>query len=87
MNKDPYVVPELAFLIILDINSDICMANNDKEIKPTRQIAIIMHFLRNDEEFNLHKKVWCEGGLKLSYNGTKNDGKDDFNPILRYDMI
>ena len=50
MNKDPYVVPEQAYFIILDIKSAVCMSNNGKDTKHTRQISRIMHFVINDEE-------------------------------------
>ena len=39
------------------------------------------------KECNLHKKVWCEGGLQLSYIGTKNVKEDEFNPRLGYAMV
>ena len=35
-------------------------------------IVIIMHFVRNGEECNLHKTMWYEVGLKLAYIGTNN---------------
>ena len=41
------------------------MAKNRKK-KKTIHISIIMHFVINGEEFNLHKKVWCEEGLQLA---------------------
>ena len=44
-----------------------------------------MQFLRNIEECNLNKKVWCEGGLRLSYSGTKNGREYQLNPRLGYD--
>ena len=42
MNRDKYVVTEQAILIILDRKSDLCMANNGKNIK---HIAKRMHLL------------------------------------------
>ena len=87
MNKDPYVVPEQAYFIILDIKSAVCMSNNGKDTKHTRQISRIMHFVINDEEWNLHKKLWCEGGLKLAYVVTKNVMENEFNPILGYSVV
>ena len=50
LNKDPDIVPEQAPLIVLDRKSAMCMANNDKDTKNTRQIARIMHFVRNGEK-------------------------------------
>ena len=39
LKKDPHVVPEQTYLIILDINSVSCMDNNDKYNKQSRHIA------------------------------------------------
>ena len=50
LNKDPDIVPKESPLIVLDIKSDMFMANNDKDIKHTRQIARRMHFVRNGEK-------------------------------------
>ena len=47
LNKDPDIVLEEAPLIILDRKSAICMANNVKDTKQTRQIARIIHLVRN----------------------------------------
>ena len=63
LNKDPDIIPEEAPLIILDSKSDMCMANNGKDTKHTRQIARRMHFVRNGEKCKMHKIYWCEGGL------------------------
>ena len=63
------------------------MAKNGKETKHTRHISRIIHYLINDEEFNFHKTVWCEGGLKLADIGTKNVREYGFNPRLGYAMI
>ena len=71
-NKDPDVVLEKSPLVIFDGKSDICMANNGNYTKHTRQISRIMHVVINDEEWKLHKTVWCEGGLKLEDIGNNN---------------
>ena len=55
LNKDPDIFPEEAPLIVLDSKSAMCMANNGKDTKHTRQIARIMHFVRNGEKFKMHK--------------------------------
>ena len=47
------------------------MNNNGKEIKQTREISRRIQFVRNGKECSLHKKMWCEVGLKLAYIGTK----------------
>ena len=39
LNKDPYIIPEEAPLIVLDSKSAMCMANNGKDNKQTRHIA------------------------------------------------
>ena len=44
--KDSYIVPEEAPLIILDINSDVCMAKNVKDTKHTRHISRRLHLVR-----------------------------------------
>ena len=50
LNKDPDIVPEEAPLIVLDGKSALCMANNVKDTKHTRNIAMRMHFVRNGEK-------------------------------------
>ena len=50
MNKDPYVVPEQAPLIILYSKSDVCMKNNGKDTKHTRHISRRMKLVRNGED-------------------------------------
>ena len=47
LNKDPYVVPEQAPLIILDRKSAIPMDKNDKDTKHTRHISRRINFVRN----------------------------------------
>ena len=87
LNNDPYLVPEQACIIIMGNRSSICMDNNDKDVENTRHIAIIMHFLINGEDWNLHKTVCCERGLKLAYIVTNNVREDQLNPILGYAMV
>ena len=72
MNKDQDVVPKQAPLIILDSKSAVCIDKNGKYTEHTRHIAIMIHFLRNGEEWNIHKTVWCYGDLKLEDIGTKD---------------
>ena len=43
MYKDPDVVTEQEYLIILDIKSSVCMTNNGKDTKHIRYISIIIH--------------------------------------------
>ena len=52
------------------------MANNGKETKHTRHISGRMKCVRNGEECNLQKILWCEVGLKLEDIGAKN-GRED----------
>ena len=70
------MVPEQAYIIILDVKSAACMANNGKDTKYTRHIDRKIQFFINGEEWNFHKTVACEGGLKLVDFGTKNVGED-----------
>ena len=85
--KDPDVVPEQEPLIILDSKSCVFMVNNGKYTKHTIHIFRIMHVVRNVEDWNIHKKVWCEGGLKFSDIGTRNFREDKLNTRLGYAMV
>ena len=76
------VVPEQIFIVILDSNSAVFMANNVKDTKHTIQISIRMNFVINGEECNLHNIVWCEIVLQLADIGTNNFKEDEFNTIL-----
>ena len=58
------------------------MVKNGKDTKHTRKFSRRMHFARNGEELNLHKKLWYEGGLKLVDTGTKNVMGDELNNRL-----
>ena len=72
LNEDPEMVPKEAPLIVLDSKSDMCIAKNGKDTKHTRNIAWIMHFVRNEEKCKMHKIDWCEVSLQLADIGTKN---------------
>ena len=63
------------------------MANTFKDIKYTRHISRIMHFVRNGEEWNLHKTIWYDWGMKLADIGTKNVRENELNPRLGYDVV
>ena len=60
LNKDPDIVPEAEPLIILESKSDLCMADNVKDIKHTRHISRRVNFLK------MVKNVKCTG-----FNGIK----------------
>ena len=87
MNKDPYIVPEEAPLIVLDSKSAIFMAKNGKGTKQTRHISRIMHFVRNGEKCKIHKIEWCEGGPQLTDIDTNNVGEHDLTPRMKYIMV
>ena len=87
LNKDTYIVPEEAPLIILDINYVVCMTNNGKYTKHTRHISRRVHFVRNSEKFKMHKIDWCEGFLQSAYISTKNYGEKYLNPRIKYIMV
>ena len=87
MKKDKYVFPYQSPIIIFDIKSDVCKANNGKDEKRTRNISRRMHFVINGEKCNLPKIVWCEGGMQLSGIETKNVLEDELNPISGYTMV
>ena len=87
LNKGPYIVPEEAPLIVLDIKSDMCMAKNGKDTKHTRHISRIMHFVRNGEKCKVHNIDWFEVGLQLADIPTKNVGDPDLTPSMKYIMV
>ena len=72
LKNDLDVVLEQAHLIVLDSISAVCMANNGKYTKHTRNISRRMHFVINSKECNLQKTVWCEGDLQLADIVTKD---------------
>ena len=86
-NKDLDIVSEEAPLIYWDSKSAICMANNQKYTKHTRQISGRMNFLRNGEKCRMHKIYWCEGGLQLADIATRNVGNHDLTSIMKYIMV
>ena len=47
LNKNPYIVPREAPLIVLDSKSAMCIAKNGKDTKHTRHIVSRMHFVMN----------------------------------------
>ena len=87
LNKDPDIVPEKYPIIVYDSNYAVCMSNIGNDTKHTRHIARIVHYVRNDEKWKMHKIDWCEGGLQLEDTATKNFGENDLNPIIKYIMI
>ena len=86
LNKDPYIVPQEATLIILDSKFTVCMAKYDKDIKHKRHISIRVNFVRNCEKNLMYKIDWCEVGLKFVYIATKNVGENNLNPRVKYIM-
>ena len=63
------------------------MAMNGKYTKHTRNISRIMHLVRNGEECNINKTVWCEGGMQLTDIRTRNIREDELDTRLVYDML
>ena len=74
-------------MIVLDIKSAMCSDKNGKDTKQTRHIARRIHFVRNGEKCKMHKINWREGGLQLSYIGTKNVSEPDLTPSMRYILV
>ena len=87
LNKDPYIVPYKAPLIVLDSRSSMCMGKNGKYTKHTRHIARIISFVRNEEKYKMHKIDWCEVGLQLAYISNKNSSEPDLTPRMKYIMV
>ena len=63
------------------------MAKKINDTKHTRHITKIMHFVRNGDECNLNKKVWCERCLQLEHFLTNNDREYELDPRLGYAML
>ena len=55
LNNNLYIVTEESPLIVLDINSSVCIANNVKYTNNTRHVARRVHFVRNCENCRIHK--------------------------------
>ena len=87
LNKDPYIVPEEAPLIVLDSKSDICMDSNGKDTRRTRHIERMIHFVWNGEKCNFQNIDWCEGGMKMSDIATNNVGEKYLTPRIKYIML
>ena len=87
LNKDPYIFPEVAPIIVLDSNSSFCMAKNGKDTKNTSHIARRVYFLRNGENCKKHKIDWYEGGLKFSDIAINNDVDKYLNNKIKYIMV
>ena len=86
LNKDPYIVPNEAPLIILDSKSAMCMAKIGKYNKHTKKIARRIHFVRDGEKCKIHNIDCCEEGLQLEEIYTKNVGEHDLTPRMKYIM-
>ena len=74
-------------MIVLDSKPAMCITKNGKDTKQTRQIARIMHFVRNGEKCKMHNIDWFEGGLQLSYIVTNNVGEPDLTSRMKYIMV
>ena len=66
LNMDSNIVPEAEPPIILYSKSSVCMDKNSKYTKHTSHIARRVNFVRNGENFIMHKIKWCEVGLQLA---------------------
>ena len=87
LNNDPDIFTEEDPLIVLDIKYTVCMARNGKGTNNTRHIDRRVHLVRNGKKCKMHNIDWCEGGLQFSYIATKNVGKNDLNPRIKYIMV
>ena len=74
-------------MIVLDINSAVCMYKNGKDTKHTRHIARRIIFVSNGEKCKMHNIDWCEGGLQLADTTTKNVGDHDLTPRMKFIMV
>ena len=87
LNKDRYIVPEEAPLIVLDSKSAMYMSNNGKDTKHTSHIARRMHLVRNGEKYKIHMIDWYDGGLHLADIATNNVCEHDLTTRMKYIMV
>ena len=73
--------------MLLDSKSAVCIDNNGKDTKQTRNIYRRVNFVINDEKFKMHKIIWCKEGLKLADIATDHDGENDLNTRIKYFMV
>ena len=83
----PDIVPLKTPIIVLDINSYVCMTNNFKDTKHTRHIARRVNFVSNGEIIKMHNIDWFGGGLQLADIATKNVGENDLNIRIKYIVV
>ena len=72
LNKDTYIVPEEAPLIILDSKSYVCMDKNGKYTKQKIHISRRVHFVRNLLVLHL---VFSLSKLKTCLDSCQNYGR------------
>ena len=87
LNKNLDMVPEKSTLVILYSKSDMWMSKNGKDTKHTRHIARIMNFVRYGEKCKIQNIDCCEGDLQVADIATKNVGKDNLPPRMKYIMV
>ena len=87
LNKYTDTVPYESPMITLDSKYAVCMTNNSKYTKHTRNISMIMNLVRNCKKCKMQKIDWCEEGLKLSDIVTKNVSEPDLTPRMKYIMV
>ena len=71
----------------MDRKSSVCIDSNDKDTKHTRHVVRIVNFVKNGENFKIHKIDWCEGGIQLIGIATKNFDENYLNTIMKYTMV
>ena len=87
LNKDPYIVPGEAPLILLDSKSYVFIDKNGKGTKHTIHTASRIHLVRNVEKCKIHNIDWCERGLQLADIATNIVGEHDLTPRMKYIMV
>ena len=87
LNVYPDIVTKEAPLIVFDIKSAMCMANNGKNTKKTGNITRIMHFVQNGQKCKMPKIDWCAGGLQIADIGTNNVSEPNLTPRMIYIMV
>ena len=71
----------------MDNKYDVCMDKNGKDTKHTRHITSRVQFVRNGENWKIHKVDWCEEDLQLADIATKFIFENGLTPRMKYIMV
>ena len=85
--QDTDIVQEEPPIIILDINYDVCMADNGNDTNHTRHVYRRVNFVINVDKCKINKIYWCEEGLQLADIASYNVWENYLNTRMKYIMV